>query len=91
MFVNTKLRYKVEKEKYFILVPKVFCKAAKKASGNHGTDLTNHRGVITIPPIRNKGQILTLLKSYWCSTISQQTSITRGFLHIRKERLWNPG
>ena len=35
------------------------------------TLLTNHRGVITIPPIRNEGQILTLLKSYWCSTISR--------------------
>ena len=41
---------------------------------------TNHRGVITIPPIRNKGQILTLLKSYWCGTISQLTTVSRRFL-----------
>ena len=37
------------------------------------TLLTNHRGVITIPPIRNEGQIL--FKSYWCGTISQLTTV----------------
>ena len=41
-------------------------------------------GCYTIPPIRNKGQILSLLKSYWCSTTSQLTPITRGFLSLQE-------
>ena len=41
------------------------------------TLLTNHRGVIIIPPISNEGQILTLLKSYWFGTISQLTTVTQ--------------
>ena len=48
--------------------------------------LTNHRGVITNAPIRKEGQILTLLKSYWCGTISQLTTVTRGFLSLPRNQ-----
>ena len=44
--------------------------------------------------IRNKGQILALPNSYWCGTISQLTTVTRGFLSLprnRKENLRNLG
>ena len=54
------------------------------------TLLTNHWGVITIPPIRNEGQILTLLESYWCGTISQLTAVTRRFLFQPRNRKENP-
>ena len=84
-----------------------FCEVTRKTYSNGGTEshltavkyvtwvitlLTNHRGVITIPPIRNEGQ--TLLKSYWCGTISQLTTIIRGFLSLQRnkeENVWNPG
>ena len=50
------------------------------------TLLTNHRGVIRIPPIRNEGHLLTLLKSYWCGTISQLITVARGFLSLPRNR-----
>ena len=49
------------------------------------TLLTNHRGVITIPPIRNEGQIL--LKSYWCGTISELTRLPEGFFPPKKQKI----
>ena len=84
-------------------------KRQKKNSGNGGTashfytvdschlsDYTINQSpsFIIFPLIRNEDQILTLPKSYWCSTISQLTSVTRGFLSLprnRKVNLWNPG
>ena len=62
--------------------------------GKREREREGDQGVITIPPIRNEGQILTLIKSYWCGTISQLITVIRGFISLprnRKEKLWNPG
>ena len=50
--------------------------------------LTNHGSVIMIPPIRNKGQILTLLINPIGEVWSVNEPPTK---RQKKKNLWNPG